>query len=164
MSWCNGSFIILVLLFQIAQCGAIPILVKMLQSAQDDEEKFNACNTLWTLAFDEENRTQMKRDKDAIPELKKLLMSENIEIKKAAAGALWECEGKEKHAEEKQQSTGAHVQGMKIFCFLLPLYPTLSNLTPARKLSMTGLPKHLAELNADDAVLSMTGCYPQANV
>ncbi|XP_020612597.1 uncharacterized protein LOC110050956 isoform X2 [Orbicella faveolata] len=103
----------------IAQCGAIPIIVKMLQSAQDDEEKFNACNTLWTLAFDEENRKQIKGDTVAIPELKKLLTSENSEIKKAAAGALWECEGKEKHAEEKQQSvkiqeaTGAHVQDTK---------------------------------------------------
>jgi len=119
----------------------------MLQSAQDDEEKFNACNTLWTLAFDEENRKQIKGDTVAIPELKKLLTSENSEIKKAAAGALWECEGKEKHAEEKQQSvkiqeaTGAHVQGMKIFYCLLPLYTTLSDLTPARQLSTIGNPQ-----------------------
>lgn len=100
----------------------------MLQSAQDDEEKFNACNTLWTLAFDKENRQQIKNDKVVIPELKKLLASENSEIKRAAAGALWECEGKEKHAEEKQQSVkvqeaiGVHVQGMKNFCYLLPVY------------------------------------------
>ena len=112
----------------------------MLQSAQDDEEKFNACYTLWTLAFDEENRTQIKNNKVAIPELKKLLMSENSEIKVAAAGALWECEGKEKHAEKKQQSvkmqeaTGAHVQGMKNFRCLSPFYPTFSDLTPAGKL------------------------------
>jgi len=113
----------------------------MLQSAQDDEEKFNACNTLWTLAFDEENKQQIKNDKVAIPELRKLLMSENSEIKKAAAGALWECEGKEKHAEEKQQSakiqeaSGAHVQGMNICCCLLTLYPILNGLSHARKLS-----------------------------
>ena len=149
--------------FQIAQCGAIPILVKMLQSAQDDEEKFNACNTLWTLAFDEENRKQIKNNEVAIPELKKLLTSENSEIKRAAAGALWECEGKEKHAEEKQQSvkiqeaTDAHLQGMKIFCCLIPLYPTL-NISPARKPSATGLPNHHTELNTDDAVVSMIGC------
>ena len=104
----------------------------MLQSAQDDEEKFNACYTLWTLAFDEENRTQIKNDKVAIPELKKLLMSGSGEIKVAAAGALWELEGKEKHAEEKQQSvktqeaTGAYVQGMKNFFCLLPHFLTLS--------------------------------------
>lgn len=127
----------------------------MLQSAQDDDEKLNACYTLWTLAFDEENRTQIKNDKVAIPELKKLLMSENNEIKVAAAGALWECEGKEKHAEEKQQSvkkqeaTGAHIQVMKVFWCLSLFYSTLSDLAPARKLSTTGLPKHLTELKAD---------------
>ena len=107
--------------FQIVQCGAIRILIKMLQRAQDDEEKFHACNTLWALAFDEENRKQIKSDEVVIPELKKLLASENSEIKRAAAGALWECEGKEKYAEEKQQSVkvqeaiGVHVQGMSVF-------------------------------------------------
>ncbi|KAL9979634.1 hypothetical protein ACROYT_G017319 [Oculina patagonica] len=88
----------------IAQCGAIPILVKMLQSAQDNEEKLNACNTLWTLAFDKENGKEIKNNESAIAELKNLLTVENSEIKRAAAGVLWECEGKEKHAEEKQQS------------------------------------------------------------
>ena len=88
----------------------------MLQNAKDDAEKINACNLLWTLAFDKENRKQIKNDESVIPELKKLATSENSEIKRAAAGALWECEGKEKYAEEKQQSvtvqqvTGAHVQ------------------------------------------------------
>lgn len=119
----------------------------MLQSAQDDEEKFNACNTLWTLAFDEENRKEIKGDKVAIPELKKLLTLENSEIKKAAAGALWECEGKEKHAEEKQQSvkiqeaTAAHMQGVKIFYYLSLLYVNLNDLSPARKLSTIGTPQ-----------------------
>ncbi|KAL9979651.1 hypothetical protein ACROYT_G017341 [Oculina patagonica] len=88
----------------IVKCGAIPVLVKLLQNAKDDAEKINACNLLWTLAFDEENRKQIKNDESAIPELKKLATSENSEIKRAAAGALWECEGKEKHAQEKQQS------------------------------------------------------------
>lgn len=103
-------------LFQIAQCGAIPILVKMLQNAKGDEEKLSACNTLWTLAFDGDNKKEMNNDDYAIFELKKLLMSENSQIKRAAAGALWECEGKERHAEEKQQAdrlqsaTGAHAR------------------------------------------------------
>ncbi|KAL9979646.1 hypothetical protein ACROYT_G017336 [Oculina patagonica] len=88
----------------IVKCGAIPVLVKLLQNAKYDVEKINACNLLWTLAFDEENRKQIKNDESAIPELKKLATSENSEIKRAAAGALWECEGKEKHAQEKQQS------------------------------------------------------------
>ena len=76
----------------------------MLQNTKEDEGRTNACNLLWTLAFDEENRKQIKSDGTVIPELKKLVASENSEIKRAAAGALWECEGKEKYAEEKQQS------------------------------------------------------------
>lgn len=105
-----------IVVFQIAQCGAIPILVKMLQNAKGDEEKLSACNTLWTLAFDEDNKKEINNDDYVIFELKKLLTSENSQIKRAAAGALWECEGKEKHEEEKQHSdrlqpaTGAHAR------------------------------------------------------
>lgn len=77
----------------------------MLQNAKGNVERLNACNTLWTLAFDEENRQMIRSDDYALFELRKLLTtSENSEIKRAAAGALWECEGKEKHAEEKQQT------------------------------------------------------------
>ena len=94
----------LVLLLQIAQSGAIPILVTMLQKAQGDDESLNACNTLWTLAFDEDNKKEIKGNESAIPELQKLLSSNNSELRKAAAGALWECQGKEKHAEKKQLS------------------------------------------------------------
>ena len=92
----------------------------MLQNAKGDEERLNACNTLWTLAFDKENKNEICSDDYAIFELRKLLTSENSEIKRAAAGALWECEGKEKHAEGKQQSvtlqqvTGTHVQNMSL--------------------------------------------------
>lgn len=77
----------------------------MLQNAKGNEERLNACNTLWTLAFDEENRQMIRSDDYALFELRKLLTtSEDSEIKRAAAGALWECEGKEKHAEDKQQT------------------------------------------------------------
>ena len=85
----------------------------MLQNAKGDEERLNACHTLWSLSFDADNRKEILNDDYAIFELKKLLNSENSQIKRAAAGALWECEGKEKYAEEKQQSvqlqaTGTH--------------------------------------------------------
>lgn len=89
-------------LFQIAKCGAIQILVRMLQTAKDNEEKLNACNAFWTLAFDEENQMEIKANEQAISELEKLLTDENIEIQRAAAGALWECNGKERYAEEKK--------------------------------------------------------------
>ena len=77
-------------LFQIAKCGAIQILVRMLQTAKDNE------------AFDEENQMEIKANEQAISELEKLLTDENIEIQRAAAGALWECNGKERYAEEKK--------------------------------------------------------------
>ena len=93
-------------LFQIAKCGAIQILVRMLQTTKDNEEKLNACNAFWTLAFDEENQMEIKANEQAISELEKLLTDENIEIQRAAAGALWECNGKERYAEEKKQKVG----------------------------------------------------------
>ena len=82
----------------------------MLAKAKGDEERLNACNALWTLAFDEDNRQEIKNNESALLELRKLLLTKNNELKRAAAGALWECEGKEKHAEEKelldQEATG----------------------------------------------------------
>ena len=106
------------------QCEAIPVLVTMLQKAKTEDERLNACNTLWTLAFDEENKKQIRSDEIAIAELRKLLTSDNSELKRAAAGALWECEGKQRHTEEKQQltSTEEGVQshsGISSFNFFL---------------------------------------------
>ena len=76
----------------------------MLEKAKGDIERLNACNTLWTLAFDEENKKEINSNESAILELQKLLLSTNSELKRAAAGTLWECEGKQKHAEETQMS------------------------------------------------------------
>ena len=99
----------------------------MLQKAHDDDERFNACNTLWTLAFDDENRKAIKGDESAMAELRKLLSSENSELRKAAAGALWESEDKEKHAEEKrltvktQEATGRKfIVYVSLFCMPSP--------------------------------------------
>lgn len=86
----------------IAKCGVLPVLVTMLQTAKDDEESLKASETLWTLAFDDENRKEITNNQAAMGELEKLLSSENSEVKKAAAGALWECQGKDKHKEAKQ--------------------------------------------------------------
>lgn len=86
----------------IAKCGVLPVLVTMLQTAKDDEESLKASETLWTLAFDDENRKEITNNQAAIGELEKLLSSENSDVKKAAAGALWECQGKDKHKEAKQ--------------------------------------------------------------
>ena len=95
----------------------------MLQKAEDDIERLNACNALWTLAFDEENRNEINGIESAIAELRKLLTSKNNELKKAAGGALWECEGKKKYAEEKQLSISApEVAGIYIDDQTLILY------------------------------------------
>ena len=55
---------------QIAQFGAIPILTKMLTSAKDDQETLNGCNTLWTLAFDAENRKEIKSNVKTVSKLR----------------------------------------------------------------------------------------------
>ena len=107
------------IIFQIVQSGAIPILVTMLQKAQGDDERLNACNTLWTLAFDEENKKEITSDKFAIAELRKLLTTENSELKRAASGALWECVGKEKYVEEKQLSVSAQEAAGRYITVLL---------------------------------------------
>ena len=92
----------------------------MLQSAQSDDERLNACKTLWTLAFDDENKQEIKNNQFAIAELQNLLSSENSELRRAAAGALWECQGKDRHAEKKRHSdTAQEATGTKWLAFFL---------------------------------------------
>ena len=93
----------------------------MLEKAKSDIERLNACNTLWTLAFDEDNRQEIKNNESALLELRKLLLTKNSELRRAAAGALWECEGKEKHAEEKQLSITAQEAEGRVFFFFKKL-------------------------------------------
>ena len=76
----------------------------MLITAKENQERINGCSTLWTLAFDADNRVEIRSNEHALAELRKLASHENMEIRKAAAGALWEVEGKHKHAEENYRS------------------------------------------------------------
>ena len=76
--------------------------MEMIQTAKEEEEKAVAAKTLWTLAFDDENKKAIKEDENAISVLHELQQSENSETRKAAAGALWELEGKDKHSEESR--------------------------------------------------------------
>lgn len=92
------------------------MLVTMLQTAKDDEESLKASETLWTLAFDAENRKEITNNQAAIGELEKLLSSENSEVKKAAAGALWECQGKDKHKEAKQATVTIQEASGTVVC------------------------------------------------
>ena len=76
--------------------------MKMIQTAKEEKEKAVAAKTLWTLAFDDENKKVIKEDENAISVLHELQQNGNSETRKAAAGALWELEGKDKHSEESR--------------------------------------------------------------
>lgn len=87
--------------FQIGECGAIPVLVTMLESAKNDEESLFGANCLWMLAFDDTNKRIMESNESCMALLRKLKDSENQEIQKRAAGALWEIKvDKNRHAKQ----------------------------------------------------------------
>ncbi|XP_048584283.1 uncharacterized protein LOC5504951 [Nematostella vectensis] len=95
--------------------GAIPVLVRMLKTAQDDEERENAALALWRMAFDSDNRAKIAKDTEAMNHLRILSQSSNSKVKKNANGALWEIEGKQKAqkaaataASKAPKSTTAH--------------------------------------------------------
>ncbi|EDO45030.1 predicted protein [Nematostella vectensis] len=81
----------------IGQHGAIPILVDMLANAKNDEQRRCGAEALWVLAFDNENKEAILTTPNAVELLKELQHSEDDSVKKAAAGVLWEIEGKESH-------------------------------------------------------------------
>ena len=74
--------------------GAVHLLVSMLKTSKDDEERAIAAKALWMLAFDEDNKKAIRQEKGALETLCELQQSEDQEVQKAAAGALWELEGK----------------------------------------------------------------------
>ena len=62
------------------------------------------------LAFDDSNKEKVRQEEGAMDILHQLQQSENSEVQKAAAGALWELEGKTaRQSSEKIESTGNHV-------------------------------------------------------
>ena len=75
----------------------------MIQNAKTQDEKTEAAETLWTLAFDADNKELIRQDEQAMSALRELQGSESSETRKAAAGALWELGDKEKHSGEVQQ-------------------------------------------------------------
>ncbi len=83
---------------QIGKNGAIPVLIDMITSAKDDEERENAALALWTLAFDSNNKEIIKKSPGAMTTLRKLSTNKSPQVKNAACGALWEIEGKQAHA------------------------------------------------------------------
>ena len=93
----------------LGQNGIIPVLISVIKTSNEDEEKASATRALWMLAFDDNNKKEIRQEEGAIDILHQLQQSENPEVQKAAAGALWEIEGKTARHLERIESTGNHV-------------------------------------------------------
>ena len=78
----------------------------MLETAENDDERLLGAKCLWMLAFDESNQRLMTSNESFMVALYKLRASDNKEIQKAAAGALWEIEGRSKHAVNRGKTHG----------------------------------------------------------
>ncbi|XP_073253920.1 uncharacterized protein [Porites lutea] len=94
----------------LGQNGVIPVLISVIKTSNEDEEKASATRALWMLAFDDNNKEKVRQEEGAMGILHQLQQSKNSEVQKAAAGALWELEGKTaRQSSEKIESTGNHV-------------------------------------------------------
>ena len=93
----------------LGQNGIIPVLISVIKTSNEDEEKASATRALWMLAFDDNNKKEIRQEEGAIDILHQLQQSENPEVQKAPAGALWEIEGKTARHLERIESTGNHV-------------------------------------------------------
>ena len=93
----------------LGQNGVIPVLISVIKTSNEDEEKASATRALWMLAFDNNNKEKVRQEEGAMDILHQLQQSKNPEVQKAAAGALWELEGKTARHSERMESTGNHV-------------------------------------------------------
>ena len=93
----------------LGQNGVIPVLISVIKTSNEDEEKVSATRALWMLAFDNNNKEKVRQEEGAMDILHQLQQSKNSEVQKAAAGALWELEGKTARHSERMESTGNHV-------------------------------------------------------
>ena len=93
----------------LGQNGVIPVLISVIKTSNEDEEKASATRALWMLAFDDNNKEKVRQEEGAMDILHQLKQSKNSEVQKAAAGALWELEGKTARHSERMESRGNHV-------------------------------------------------------
>ena len=93
----------------LGQIGVIPVLIQVIKTSNEDEEKASATRALWMVAFNDNNRKRIRQEEGAMDILHQLQHSENPEVQKAAAGTLWELEGKTARHSERMESTGNHV-------------------------------------------------------
>ena len=89
--------------------GAIPILVSMLRTSKDDGDRASGANALWMLAFDEKNKERIRQEEGALDCLRQLQHNDNPDVQKAAAGALWELEGRRARNAGSKEASGNHV-------------------------------------------------------
>ena len=91
----------------LGQNGVIPVLISVIKTSNEDEEKASATRALWMLAFDNNNKEKVRQEEGAMDILHQLQQSKNSEVQKAAAGALWELEWKTaRQSSEEKESTG----------------------------------------------------------
>ena len=93
----------------LGQNGVIPVLISVIKTSKEDEEKASATRALWMLAFDDNNKKKVRQEKGAMGILHQLQQSKNSEVQKAAEGTLWELEGKIARSLKRIESTGSHV-------------------------------------------------------
>ena len=93
----------------LGQNGVIPVLISVIKTSNEDEEKASATRALWMLAFHDNNKEKIRQEEGAMDILHELQHSENPEVQKAAAGALWELERKTARHSERMESAGNHV-------------------------------------------------------
>ena len=94
----------------LGQNGVVPVLISVIKTSKEDEEKGCATRALWMLAFDDSNKDAIRqKEEGAMDILQQLQQSENPQVQRAAAGALWELEGKTVRHSERIESTGNHV-------------------------------------------------------
>ena len=93
----------------LGQNGVIPVLISVIKTSNEDEEKASATRALWMLVFHDNNKEKIRQEEGAMDILHELQHSENPEVQKAAAGALWELEGKTARHSERMESAGNHV-------------------------------------------------------
>ena len=95
----------------LGQNGAIRVLTATLQTSNDDEETASGARALWMLAFDDTNKDKIRQEEGTLNTIRALYHSANPEVQEAAAGALWEIEGKTARSNEDKtkETTGKHV-------------------------------------------------------
>ena len=93
----------------LGRIGVIPVLIPVIKTSNEDEERASATRALWMLAFDDNNKKKILQEEGAMDILHQLQQSKNSEVQTAAAGALWELEGKTARHSERMESTGNHV-------------------------------------------------------